>query len=159
MKISAHAKAVLLNAEKIIKAKKSNKTIGSEIEETRLELLDEKTKAEYIELYNQAKKSNPEIWECDAYNLPDEAFYNNRDFFELLFDIGSLQTLCAFYPEHKEELKELWAAGKFEKLDMLYWHSRWFVNNHDEIEKWGALVKGVDETLEKRRGSTKILEG
>ncbi len=137
---------ILEQAEKWLEDKKKlSATLGSEIESAPYKCFDEKTKAEYIRLYNRAKKNNPEIWTSTAQDFPASAYYDNEDFFRLLDIITQFDSLCRQYPEHKEELKELLQSGKWGRLDNIYSHCYWYCQSHDYVQDWKQMMKEILE--------------
>lgn len=141
--MTLHYKSVLDKAEKLIERieKKTSGALGLEIESTDLTLLDEKEKKYYTDLYREAKEKHPEIWTCTAATLPDDAYYDCREFFEELFTISQLDRLCGLYPERREELKGLYAA-EYVKIENMYWSLYWWKNHHAEKPDYEKLLSG-----------------
>lgn len=106
-------------------------TLGDELDATfeNLELFPASYRESFINGYNRLKKDCPEIW--TGSDLPDSAYYDNRDFWEDVFCMGNLETLVSKYPEHVEELKEVFESD-VSKIDSMYWACHWWKNGHGE---------------------------
>ena len=160
---------ILDDAEKMIKERaRANLTIGTILEDARLELVEEETRAEYKRLICDAKKRAPELWTCPAGEYPKiEGDYSADDFFGLLefaFSIYDLALLVDTYPKEKGRLKkmfgELWGGegGHASKIDTLYWHLHWYLECHDYAPTFKELYDEVaeiydPETREKKRSA------
>ena len=140
---------ILKQAEKLIAEKKKNTTLGQEIESLKIELMPEDWQQEYKRLYVLAKNQSPEIWESNAYNLPDESYYKNKDFFELLDYLININFLCGCYPEHKDELRGYFDED--DKIELMYDYLQWYLKTHDDLLDFSQLKKYADDTLENRR--------
>ena len=143
--MTLHDEKVLQAAEKLLcEETTKNQTFGLEIESVDTWILSDHWKAEYKKLYKKAKKQNPEIWECNAFNLPDEAYYNNKDFFELLYDIAQAEYLISIFPEKKEQIKKLF-NNQFWKISSMYDFMYWYLKNHDSVIEFNRLERIINK--------------
>lgn len=143
----AHNLAVLEQAEKKLRAKQRNHALGLEIEELKNKVCIIPKEWQYVfnQLYNFAKRDNPEIWESNAYTLPYEAFKNNEDFFELLGDICDLDFLMDLYPENRKTLKAHFRDEFF--IGRLTSYLRWYLKYNDKLPPFSKLL--VDAKIKK----------
>lgn len=145
---------LLQQAEKRIEELKKNKTLGDEIETLDSSLLGQYWESEYKRLYVSAKRQSPEIWECNAYNLPDETYYKNKDFFELLGDLININFLVGLYPQKKETLKKLFLVE--DTIELMYDYIQWYLKTHDDLLEFYKLKKYADDTLKARHENIEV---
>lgn len=148
--------AILKQAEKVIEEHKKNKTLGDEIETLDSSLLGQYWESEYKRLYVSAKKQSPEIWESNAHNLPDDTYYKNKDFFELLGDLININFLVGLYPQEKETIKKLFYVE--DTIELMYDYIQWYLKTHDDLLDFSKLKKYADDTLENRRKNIVVLD-
>ena len=134
---------ILKQAEEVIKKATENKTIGYEIENgLAIWALDKKGLQEYKTLYRRAKKENPEIWESTVHNLPSEAFYNNKDFFDLLFILSEVQFVADCYPDKKAEIKIIFNHS-FQYIEAMYYFLQRFLTENDKVLEFNKLLEKI----------------
>ena len=152
----ANYNVILTKAEKQIEDLKKKKTLGSEIESFDVLLLPEYWQQEYKRLYVSAKKQNPEIWTSTPYDLPDDTYYKNKDFFELLGYLMNINFLVGMYPQHKEEIKKLFYVE--DTIELMYDHLQWYLKTHDDLIEFSHLKKYAENTLKARHENIEVLE-
>ena len=142
--MTIHNQSILDKAEKYLKRKTVN-CLGTEIESVKTELIPECLRGEYKKLYAEAKKNYPEIWGSSVYNLNDDIFIQNKEFFEDLFIITENQFVCECFPM-ENDLKKI-KAESIESIHIMYDYLQWFLSIHDYTPKLKTLLKYTHNLL------------
>lgn len=135
---------LIKQAESIENDLKNN--FGSEIESLEISLMPATWQAEYKSLYAKAKRNNPEIWKCNVHNLPEAAYYNNADFFDMCYQIEQVSFLVSCYPEKKEDIKKLFAENH-EYITLMYDDLNHFFTHNDFVKEYSELYKNAEKII------------
>lgn len=149
-----HYKAVLKEADKIIKQKKVKISFSKIIDNLSVELLPPKYQEEFKKELIKIKKESPHLWELDNYlDIQSTDFYKYYDFFDLCCYLEQLEFLYACYPQEKEKLKKLFdSKNVFQKIEAMAETLKHYLTSHDDLIDYDTLYKKVDFNLRLSEG-------
>ena len=125
---------------KRLKTKELKLKLGTEINSFPIHVLSDSQKAAYDKCFRTAKEKNPEIWDSTPQDLPEVAFYDNRDFFEWYFLLEAVAYIQECYPDQKSRIVEVVRKYGFAIMP-LYEYLKWYIAHNDFLLDFSKLCK------------------